>query len=511
MILFGFDPSKAMVGLMGLFFALGYTVAKVADRADPRQIGAAPTAAAPMAAAPVVVPAAAPAPAAAAAPVAAPAPAPAPVVAAAPVAPPPVSPPPAAPPPAAPPPAAPPPAVPATPPPAAPAAAPAQPPADPNQVWKVSVRAEDAQFGPEDAPATVVLFSSFGCSPCTPFAEARTKLKEKFGDKVRLVWKHKVVPAQHPDAIAASTASLAAKNQGKFWEYHDKLFATQALDPASLEQHAKDLALDLDKFKADMASPALRGQALTDALLANEVAAHSMPNVLVNGVRMAGDKSVDNMMTVVEAQLARAEAAIKGGADAKTYYDKAVSSGKTFPQMDPVKITVSDVNTPILGKKDAPITVTAFEDFECPFCAQIAPAIKAFHYANPDQVRILYKFTPLRDIHPKAQLACEAAAEAEAQGKFWEYKDALYQNQKALDRADLERYAEQLGLDMAAFKAALDTGKHKATIDAHLAEAGRAQVSGTPSIYINGQKYQGPRGYPPEGMEAIARAYFGMK
>lgn len=316
------------------------------------------------------------------------------------------------------------------------------------------------------------------------------KLKEKFGDKVRLVWKHKVIPAQHPDAIAASTAAIAAQNQGKFWEYHDKLFATQALDPASLEQHAKDLGLDLEKFKTDMASPALRGQALVDALLANEVAAHSMPNVLVNGVRMAGDKSMDNMMSVVEAQLAKAEEAIKAGADAKTFYEKAVAGGKTFPQMDPIKITVSDVNTPILGKKDAPITVTAFEDFECPFCAQTAPAIKAFHYANPDKVRLLYKFTPLRDIHPKAQLAAEAAAEAEAQGKFWEYKDVLYQNQKALERADLERYAEQIGLDMAAFKSALDTGKHKATIDAHLAEAGRAQVSGTPSIYINGQKYQ---------------------
>ncbi len=377
-------------------------------------------------------------------------------------------------------------------------------------MWKVTVSAEDATLGPADAPATVVLFTSFGCPTCTPFKDTPKTLAQKYGDKVRVVFKHKVVPAQHPDAIQASVAALAAKRQGNFWEYHDKLMETQALDAASLEQHASALGLDLAKFKADLADPKLRGQTLVDSLLASEVAAHSMPNLLVNGVRMMGEKSEANLTTLLDAQLAAAEKAIAGGEAAKGWYDRRVATGKSFPQVEPQKNVFSDVGTSMLGKKDAPITVTVFEDFECPFCSQVGPNLKAFHYNNPDTVRILFKHTPLRDIHPSAQLASEAACEAEAQGKFWEYHDLLFQNQKALDRASLEQYATQVGLDLAAFKAALDSGKHKGTIEAQLAEAGRAGVGGTPTVFVNGQKYQGPRGYPPEGLEAVARAYFGM-
>jgi protein-disulfide isomerase len=491
-----------LVGLLGLYFALGYAVAKVGSREDPRRVGGSATAAGPVSHGPthgpVAVPPApalveAPIAAPAAAPAVAPAPPAAPTVAAAPPPPAPMSNPPPAPAPAAP-------------------AAPPQPPADPNQIWKVTVSADDAQVGPVDAPLTVVLFSSFGCGTCLPFKDAPKRLVEKYGDKIRVVFKHKVIPATNPDDVAASIASLAAKKQGKFWEFHDATFNSQAISTAGLEATAQAIGLDLAKYKVDIADPALRGQVFMDSLLANGVAAHSMPNLMVNGVRMAGDKSYDNLVRLIDQELPKAEAALAGGADRKTFYDTRVATGKEFPQLDAAPpIAVIDTDTPILGKKEAPITLTVFEDFECPFCAQIASNLKAFHYNNPEQVRVLYKFTPLRDIHPNAQLAAEAAAEANVQGKFWEYYDVLYQNYKTLDRASLERFAEQVGLDMAKFKAALDGGTHKNTIEAHLREAANASVSGTPTVFINGKKYQGPRGYPPEGFEAVARTYFGMK
>ena len=347
---------NSLVGLLALFFALGYAVAKVGSRPDPRGVGvvaasapvptAAPTAApAPVAPAPAVV--AAPAPAPVPAPAPSVAPAPAPTVAAAP---------PSAPAPA-------------------PPAAPAAPPPDPNQIWRVTVSPEDAQMGKPEAPVTVVLFTSFGCGTCLPFKDAPKKIAAQYGDKVRLVIKHKVIPAQNPDDLGASIAALAAKNQGKFWEFHDRLFESRAIDATSLEGHATALGLDMAKFKADLTSSGLRGQAMKDSLLANEVAAHSMPNVMVNGVRMAGDKSVDNMMALIEKQLAPAEEAFKKASDPKTFYAGLIAGGKSFPQIDPAPpIAISDVDTPILGKKDAPITLTTFEDFECPFCSQIAPS-----------------------------------------------------------------------------------------------------------------------------------------
>ena len=117
---------------------------------------------------------------------------------------------------------------------------------------------------------------------------------------------------------------------------------------------------------------------------------------------------------------------------------------------------------------------------------------------------------PLLSIHPQAMLAAEAAREAHEQGKFWEYHDILYQNQKALERADLERYAEQVGLDMTRFRQALDTHKHQAAVRRDMAEGSRAGVRGTPTIFINDRLYQGPRGFPPEGLEAVSAAYFGL-
>ena len=100
---------------------------------------------------------------------------------------------------------------------------------------------------------------------------------------------------------------------------------------------------------------------------------------------------------------------------------------------------------------------------------------------------------------------------AHAQGKFWEYHDILFANQSALDSPNLETYAQQAGLDVAKFKADLAKGVGRDIIARDAKEGQAAGVSGTPSVFINGLKYQGPKGYPPEGLEAVARAYLGLK
>ena len=99
-----------------------------------------------------------------------------------------------------------------------------------------------------------------------------------------------------------------------------------------------------------------------------------------------------------------------------------------------------------------------------------------------------------------------AAACAGAQGKFWEYHDVLFQNQSALDRADLVRYAGQAGLDPAKFEKDLDAKAGAQTIERDKRDAGTIGISSTPTVLINGTRYQMPRGFTPEGMEAAAEA-----
>ena len=107
----------------------------------------------------------------------------------------------------------------------------------------------------------------------------------------------------------------------------------------------------------------------------------------------------------------------------------------------------------------------------------------------PGKVRFIFRHFPL-SFHKKAHLASQAAIAAGAQGKFWEYHDILFENQKALTRPDLEKYAAKLGLNMTKFKKALDSKTYKARVDGDLKLGGEVFVSGTPTIFLNGKRVQ---------------------
>jgi len=298
--------------------------------------------------------------------------------------------------------------------------------------------------------------------------------------------------------VQASEAAMAAHAQGKFFPFLAKAIAGSSIDRGSLEGVAQALGLDLGRFKKDLDSGKFRGQVLRDSLIANEVAAHSYPNILVNGVRLKAPKNFDTLKALIDEQMA------KGGE-----YEALIKDGKFFEQTAGPKASFDITGSPILGNKAAKIEVAVFEDFQCPFCSKISPALKEFQKRFPNDVKIVYKHMPL-DIHAEAQIASEASMAALAQGKFWEYHDILYNNQSALKREDLEKYAQQAGLDMGRFKKDLEAGVGKDVISRDMREGQGAGASGTPSVYINGMKYQGPRGYPPEGLEAVARTYFGL-
>ena len=113
------------------------------------------------------------------------------------------------------------------------------------------------------------------------------------------------------------------------------------------------------------------------------------------------------------------------------------------------------------------------------------------HYGD-DKASIIFKHFPL-SFHKDAQLASEATMAADAQGKFWEMHDKIFANQKKIKRPDLDGYAKEIGLDMGKFKAALDNGEFTARVKADMGEGQKAGVRGTPSIFVNGRKYQGQR------------------
>jgi protein-disulfide isomerase len=149
-------------------------------------------------------------------------------------------------------------------------------------------------------------------------------------------------------------------------------------------------------------------------------------------------------------------------------------------------------SSPVKGRAEAPVTVVVFTDYECPFCAKAEVTLRAIEAQYGQDVRVAWKNHPL-PFHKDAQLAAKAALAAHEQGKFSEYHDALFAHQKELDRASLERHAEDIGLDMTRFRAAMDSGRIEAQVAADSAEASRLGVAGTPTFFVNGRRVIGAR------------------
>jgi Na+/H+ antiporter NhaA len=141
-------------------------------------------------------------------------------------------------------------------------------------------------------------------------------------------------------------------------------------------------------------------------------------------------------------------------------------------------------------KKDALVTLVEYGDFECPYCGQAEPAVREL-IRESGELRFVFRHLPLTEVHPHAQLAAEGAEAAAVQGAFWEMHDTLMDHQGALTTRDLIGYATEIGLDTEKFQNDLrkHAGAYRVAEDVDSADL--ATVSGTPTFFINGNRYYG--------------------
>jgi protein-disulfide isomerase len=153
------------------------------------------------------------------------------------------------------------------------------------------------------------------------------------------------------------------------------------------------------------------------------------------------------------------------------------------------------------GPEDAPVTFVEYGDFECPHCASMEPVLQELRRLAGPGMRFVYRHFPLTSSHPHAQSAAEAAEAAGAQGAFWPMHDALFANQQALTDRDLVGYAAALGLDADAVATALASHTYEPNVREDFMSGVRSGVSGTPTFFINGVRYDGEY-----TLDALARA-----
>ncbi len=148
---------------------------------------------------------------------------------------------------------------------------------------------------------------------------------------------------------------------------------------------------------------------------------------------------------------------------------------------------ISIQGDPVMGSKDARVTLVEFTDYQCPFCGrafrQTFPPVVA-EYVKTGKLRYVIHNFPLTQIHANAFRAAEAARCAQDQGKFWEMHDRLFGDQKALDEKGLEASAKALGLDTQQFQQCLTSGKYKTEIQSEVEAGKKLGVTGTPTFFF---------------------------
>ncbi len=168
------------------------------------------------------------------------------------------------------------------------------------------------------------------------------------------------------------------------------------------------------------------------------------------------------------------------------------AAAKVEVVLQPPRMNVAATG-PSRGPADAPIVIVSFSDYQCPFCKRAEPTVDAVLAKYPTQVRLVFRHLPLDALHPQARPAAIAAVCAEQQGKFWEYHTKLFENQGALGDEDLTKYATEVGLDAAAFKACQSSPEAAQRVQTDADSARAAGITGTPAFFINGILLSGAR------------------
>ncbi len=336
----------------------------------------------------------------------------------------------------------------------------------------VQVNTEGAHVkGPEVAPIEIVEFSDFQCPFCNRVLPTLEQVIKKYPGKIRWAFKHFPLPF-HTDAPLAHEAALAAGEQGKFWEMHDRIFLRQkTMKREHLIKHAKDLGLDVEKFTADLDSGRFKATIEQDIEEGRELGVSGTPAFFVNGQRLSGARPVSDFVAIIEKQL------------------RSVPAKSAMAATAPVVLAPPSVLSS-LGSSKAPVQVEAFIDLASPLSSKIINLLKAIQPLYAENVLIGIRHFP-QSFHPDAPLVHQAALAAGKQGKYWEMQTLILGKRSTPKKPQLMAYARKLKLDESAFALALEKKTFEKVLKQDRAAGLQNDVRGVPTLLVNGKKIDG--------------------
>lgn len=342
----------------------------------------------------------------------------------------------------------------------------------PRKLWCVriglllSVAAAGLAADPPAASTPAVrieVFSDFQCPFCKQFAQPIRQLQENGVEGVPTSVEFRNFPLGfHPNAQLAAQAVLAAREQGKFWEMHDLLFANQsALQRDQLSAYAQQLGLDMPRFLADLDSERLKKTIDAEKAEGAKRGVQGTPTFFVNGKSYSGTKTFEQLKQIVQSEQRRSW-------------------------------SVSELTDDLLSKgpTGAPVTLEFFADLESPVTRPASIVLEELMSRYPSAIRLQFRNFPL-SFHPQAGLAHEAAMDAAREGHFWEFASFILDHQDSINEPELVAYAGRVGLDQFKFAERLRQRRYTGRVDADLDEGAKRGIRGSPVIFVNGKRIDG--------------------
>lgn len=363
---------------------------------------------------------------------------------------------------------------------------------DSKTVWRVPIDGS-AVRGKSTALVTLVMFGDFQCPFCAKVIPTVEGLERKYGDKLRFVFKHNPLPFHQRAEPAAELAIevRAQRGDAMFWKAFQLLFVDpQHLQDADLEGRATSLGIDVARAMKAIAARKHAAIIARDQELADDVKASGTPHFFINGRRLVGAQPPEKFEALIDEEVEHAEKLLATGTPRARLYEALQKDAASSPPPERILVPAPPRDAPGKGAKPgAKVVVQVFADFQCPFCKRVEPRLDELIAAYPGKVRVVFRHKPL-PMHKQAGLAAEAAVEAYQQkgdAGFWAMAERLWEDQSdtGLSRPEIERKAAAIGLDMAKLRNALDTGAHRAAVEAEAALADQLHITGTPSFAIN--------------------------
>ncbi|MDA9101378.1 DsbA family protein [Omnitrophica bacterium] len=343
-----------------------------------------------------------------------------------------------------------------------------------------------ASKGPAEAPIKLIEYSDFYCHFCKKTFPALKKLYHDYAGKI--YWEfHPFVLSSDPakGSFPTHKAAECAKQQGKFWEFHDWVYSFPGTPTSQdLDSFVTQLGLDRKLYDACMQEGTVEAYLLAERQKAmDEAGVRGTPHFVINGRTLSGAKSYEEFSALIEGILDPSKAVVEKKPAAAAPKKEGLV---VFDDLD---------GRPSAGDPNAPVTLVEFSDFHCPFCSRLTPTIKKLMENYPGKIRRVWRHYPL-PMHKGSERTHAASECAFEQGGFWEYHDKLF-DKTGNYRTDeaLIGLAEETGLDVPQFRECLESDKYLETVRKDIAKGAVAGVRGTPATFINGKLVSGARPY----------------